>query len=311
MKQTKLHVDTNLYESCNHSNFSQNLTSPLSASVLSFSPNQHMIISDTGATGIYLPTSQKHLLTTINKNHKPIKITLPDGSTLQSSASGKIQLGNIPSEALKAYIVPRLQQGLLGIAQLCDENLIVTYTKTNITITDTANKILLQHPRTSTLWTIPVNNPNLPPPPGFPAHTAFIAQPTFTNEHFANNAYPKGITNASIMLFWQRTFCSPTKSTFVRAAMNPSFQRAFPIPTSTFIRAYYVDTVATAKDHLNRRRQGLQSTKVPPKPQPTPPPQQINTKNIFVHVFKPTSTNYTDAIGNLPLSTDHVLIMYN
>ena len=62
VKQTKLHVDTTLYENC-----SRNLTSSLSGSALSFSPYQYMIISeDIGATGIYLPTSQKHLSTTIN-----------------------------------------------------------------------------------------------------------------------------------------------------------------------------------------------------------------------------------------------------
>ena len=207
-------------------------------------------ISDTGATGIYLLLSHLPLLTTKYLHHKPIDIHLPDGSTMRSTASGKISLGNISPKALTAHLFPYLKSALLGTTQLCDHGMSVTYSKQFLTIHGPNNEILLRHPRSHKLWTIPtLTIPTTPQP--IPTHTAY-------------NAYPIEPNNSALCLFWQRVFFSPCKSTFVQAAFIPRFQKAFPTLTPTFIRKYYVHTAATAMGHLNRTRKILKTAKVNP-----------------------------------------------
>ena len=119
-------------------------------------------------------------------------------------------------------------------------------------------------------------------------------------------------SNSALCLFWQRTFFSPCKSTFVQAASIPGFQTAFPTLTPTFIRKYYVHTAATAMGHLNRTRRNLRTTHPNPYSVPPSPPSAIKKPSeVRVHLYSPTLTNYSDASGTVLDTGIHFLITYN
>lgn len=268
--------------------------------------NTTPLISDTGATGIYLPLTHASLLTSVNPHHSPITVQLPNNELLTSTSSGRISLGAIPSPALATHIFPQLTTPLLGNAQLCDHDLTVVYTKTALTILDPAGTILLQSPRIGSLWTIPTN---------FSAPLPIA--PTLTSSPTAFNLYPIPHDHAATCLFWQRAFYSPCKSTMVNASLAGLFHAAgLTALTPDFIRKHYVDTVATAKGHLNRSRKNYQSTQAttistPPPDLAAPTPNPSSTSQLRLAVFQPTGQHFTDATTTFPSSPFHLLIMYH
>ena len=266
------------------------------------------LISDSGATGIYLPTSHASLLTSVNANHHPITVQLPNNQHLTSTSSGSITLGSLPTSALTTHIFPQLAQPLLGTAQLCDNDLTVIYTKTALTILGPYGNVLFNTPRVGALWTVPVDYSTHPCPPRAPS------LPTAST---AYNLYPISTDNAAICLFWQRSFYSPCKQTMLSAASAGLFQAAgLSILTPSFIRKHYVHTVATAKGHLNRSRKNEQSTQpVPISPPPgiTIPAPTASSSPIRLALYQPTGQHYTDATTTFPSSPSryHLLIMYH
>ena len=190
--------NSHLNSTCNHLNTISVDTPP--SFTPSFSPSSSTafaashtkttianLISDTGATGIYLPSSHASLLTSVNMDHQPITVQLPNNQHLTSTSSGSISIGSLPTSALSTHIFPHLTQPLLGTAQLCDNDLTVIYTRTALT---TASLVLpvtsfstllasvhyglspsftlvcllprqLQHPRLSTCTPY---RPTMPPP---------------------------------------------------------------------------------------------------------------------------------------------------
>jgi hypothetical protein len=126
----------------------------------------------------------------------------------------------------------------------------------------------------------------------------------------ALNAYPIEPTNAAQCLFWQRCLFSPCKSTLVTAATQIDLASSFPVMTSTFIRKNYVHTAATPMGHLNRTRKNLKSTKNPPS-NSNPKSLKSSQKAVYVHIYKPTYHNYSDATGTFLKTNLHFLVMYH
>ena len=245
------------------------------------------------------------MLTSVNMDHQPITVQLPNNDQLTSTSSGSISLGSIPTTALTTHIFPHLTQPLLGTAQLCDNDLTVIYTKTALTILDPAGTILLTTPRVGSLWTIPVSYP-----------TSRHRAPALPAAPTAYNLYPIAHDHAALCLFWQRSLYSPCKDTMIQAATAGLFQAAgLTVLTPAFIRKYYVPTVATAKGHLNRSRQNEQSTQPKAHPASPPgitiPPPTPSSSPIRLAIFQPTGQHYTDATTTFPSSPYHLLIMYH
>ena len=281
-------------------------SSPINLNNTTNLTNNHLepLISDTGATGIYLPPSHAALLNSINADHTPITVQLPNNEHLTSTMSGSISLASLPSSALSSHVFPQLTKPLLGT---------VIYTKHALTILDPNGKVLLQTPRTGSLWTIPINPTQ---------HTAETQKPRrphalpYPQTPVALNLYPISADHAATCLFWQRAFYSPCKSTMMHAARAGLFQEAgLSILTPTFISKHYVNTVATAKGHLNRTRQNYQSTKSPSSAVTvmSPPPGLPKPKDIRIAIFEPTGQHYSDAAATttFPSSPFHLLIMYH
>ena len=293
-------------------------------------PNTPELYADSGASGIYLPTTYaSHLSSSPSSLHQPITIQQPDGRQLTSTASGNFNIPNIPSAATQAHIFPNLTVGLAGLPQLCDNDLSITLTKRDISIYNPHGKLLLKHPRTGSLWTLPtsfVTTPGPSPPPT-------LLPPPAALQH-AYNLFPIPKTNAGKCLYYQQCLGSPTKAGMVNAALNGYLTRAFPELTPAFLRKNYVETLATAQASLQRSRKNLRSHKAPTvtseskststdsplpdsKPQPPHPGPKPTTEqliSVFVASSDPSLAelvNYTDATAAFPHTNCHWLITYS
>ena len=99
----------------------------------------------------------------------------------------------------------------------------------------------------------------------------------------------------------------------ISAAANIGLPRIIPILTAAFIRKNYVYTAATPMGHLNRTRKYQRSTRPVPITtiSPTSQIKNIPTSQVFVHVYKPTYQNYSDATGTFLKTNLHFLVMYH
>ena len=93
----------------------------------------------------------------------------------------------------------------------------------------------------------------------------------------------------------------------IRAA-QAGFLNSFPKLTPTLIANYYTHTSATAFGHLDRTRKNARST----QPSSTDlTPTLPNHTTLFLKLYRPTNTNYSDATGDFIPGALHFLIMYH
>ena len=90
--------------------------------------------------------------------------------------------------------------------------------------------------------------------------------------------------------FTHASFGSPAISTLLRA-IRKGYLLTLPRLTSALVCKHLPNTVATALGHLDRRRQGLDSTTAVPNDPPSSPPL-------------PSPETYEDDIRNIPESPD-------
>ena len=259
----------------------QHLPSPSLRSLL-HTPADNQIISDSGSSHILIPTRQAHLVSpdpALPPLHHPIK--QPDGTLLHATTTGTTAFS--PTLRLPSYIVPGLQHALGGVAPFVDHGLTVLYTHDSVCIQN-GDQIVARGPRVGNLWTLPVlpalPSPQRDSPPKHDPPTPFAQNPCPfpKSKHVptAYNMYPMPLDQRGICLFYQQCLFNPTKSTLVRAAI---MGLPWKILTPEFIRKNYVDTLACAKGHLHRQKQGIQSTspiiKPPPPSSPTIPKPSI------------------------------------
>jgi hypothetical protein len=98
-------------------------------------------IIDTGATNHYVTNREAPLS---HQTVDPISILLPNGDALNANRVTQLPLNapTLPPEALRAYIVPNLQQSLISIGQFCDHDCEAHLTKDVVTITHKGQLVL-------------------------------------------------------------------------------------------------------------------------------------------------------------------------
>jgi len=269
-------------------------------------------VVDTGSTGIYLPTSFIPHIKNLNPD-KSLSVKLPNNHIITSSHTGDIVIPTLPNYKFTVHIFKDLEMPLLSVSDLTAQNLQVTFTNTQLIIADQRNTILLTIPRTSSLWTMPLTSSA--------STTAYHLSkiPPEPIKHSINNAYfiPNGNKKA-LCLFWIRTFCHPSKSTFIRACNDHLLDAFIPFGlTAELLRKHWVLTPEEAYAHLDQTRKNLRSTKptpFPPPGLPAPPtlqPSPTIDRNMFTSVYQPTHTNASDGTGNFMHFPFYFLIMYN
>jgi len=172
---------------------------------------------------------------------------------IRSTHKGQLPIPSIPTGATEAHVIPALRNSLLSIGKLCDAGLHAHFTAKHVKVIGPRGNIILQGSRdpTTRMWMVP-----LP-----------LSGPIQTQEEQKAN---HGEANATRLLpqhagsrvsHLHRAFGSPAASTFI-GGLNAGLIK-LPGITAAHVRRHLPDTLATAKGHLDRIRQGLGSTKIP------------------------------------------------
>lgn len=223
-----------------------NITTALNTTQILGPPLHNNIptIIDSGCT-THLSTPTNDLIN-ITKSETPLKISIPDGSTMTSTHSGHLNIPELPPEATRSHIVPEMTtHNLLSVGQLCDAGCkaSITSEKIEVAIDD---KVILTGTRSpeTTLWHLDLPS-EVEPDTIFPYHA---------------NAAVGANTSANMVAFMHAAFISPALSTLEKA-FNKGYIPHIPGFTATMLKKHPPQSAAMIKGHLDQTRQNIRSTK--------------------------------------------------
>jgi len=218
-----------------------------------------MAVADAGATSHFvLPGAP---VKNITPTDSPLVITLPDGQTLQSTHTCKLDAPWLPWQARKAHIVPGLAHtSLVLIKILCEEGCKVSYDEDEVRVYF-KHKIVWKGKRepTTGLWVLPLRQPTPARMESSSRAYSMLLSTIATTKETAFNAY-KITSKQALIKYLHQCLFSPTKSTLIRAIEQNHFP-TWPGLTADAVKKYLPDTLpATDKGHMKRQRQGIRST---------------------------------------------------
>jgi hypothetical protein len=93
----------------------------------------------------------------------PWEVRLPNGETIMSTHTATLNIPSLSQAARLAHILPGLAQHLLlSVGQMCDSGCSITFTASNVTVTNGHSTILTgERDKESNIWRVPLN----PTPP--------------------------------------------------------------------------------------------------------------------------------------------------
>ena len=198
-----------------------------------------MAIGDSGTTDVLLRASDSSNLTDIFPC-PDLRVSLPNGAVIRSTHAGTLHI-NGTDASLPAYVFPDniLQHSLISFSALCNADCTVMLTKSSVSITNNKNDSVIfrgSKKDTDTLWLIDLD--------------------ILRQGHFRSmaNLSVKLETNAEFVAFVHATFGSPPSSTFLHAARH-GWLAGFPRISASMIASNMVNSIATAKGHLDQTRQ--------------------------------------------------------
>ena len=175
-----------LLESVETANISD-ITTPLCNSLISnFSYNSGKaalssfnVNPDTGTSGHFFSISDRSCLLDVLPAKVPHQVFLPDGSSVFSTHTARLNLPNLPSQATIVHVFPHWIGSLLSIGLLCDAGCTAKFTADGVTITDSSDTVILHGHRSqlTRMWTI-----NLTPPPSISAVVITEPQGTYASQ---------------------------------------------------------------------------------------------------------------------------------
>jgi len=217
-------------------------------------------LSDSGATSHFIVEGAH--VTNKQVAITPITITLPDGSTLQSTHTCNVDIPWLRSDATTAHIVPGLAHAsLLSTAKFCDAGYTVYFDSDVCRIFD-GQTLVLEGGRdcATNLWGLPLN-PQAPPPPLPAPNNGTHTRPTTPPApQQLNNVHTIPHLQNRVEYMHQVLFCLPLQS--LLRAVNLGFLEGFPFLTSDLIIRHLAKATATAKGRLRLRPAGHNSTRL-------------------------------------------------
>ena len=113
-------------------------------------------VMDSGATGNFLVTDAP--ISERTEAHDQISVTLPDGSQVESTHTGLIDIPQLPKAARIGYVIPGLNtHSLMSVVVLCNAGCTVKFTKIGVTVKYRGSTILTGRKCTRTgLWMVPI-----------------------------------------------------------------------------------------------------------------------------------------------------------
>jgi hypothetical protein len=195
---------------------------------------QDQAIADAGATGHFVIPGTP--VTNITPAIHPLRINLPDGKTLVSTHTCRLNVPWLPEKAKEAHIVPGLAHAsLVSIKILCDAGCKVTYDEKTCRVTYDHKLVWIGHREPSTgLWVLPLS-----PDQGTDTITPLKADAA-TN-HVANNAYTM-TSKESLIKYLHQCLFSPPKRTLIKAIQNNQFT-TWPGLTAKAVQQYLPDSL--------------------------------------------------------------------
>ncbi len=105
-------------------------------------PVNYTGVADTGASGIYLT---KHAPVNHHNTSAPsISVGTANGTIACSSTSAQLKLTNLQPSARQGHIMPSFTKTLVGIAPLCNTNLVVIFTNHDVKAINQAGATILE-----------------------------------------------------------------------------------------------------------------------------------------------------------------------
>lgn len=287
-------------------------TPTLASNASTVDKHTHSANADTGTTGHYIALADISTLLDVTVNPNGIIVMMPNGTSIKSTHTAKLNMPRLPEQARHVHLFPDLTGSLLSIGLLCDNGLTAEYTADVVIIRDGADVVLTgtRSPRTR-LWMIEM--PTATPLDDSNCDSYCAAATSITNK-----------TQAQIVDYYHKVLFSPTAST-MQYAVDMGYV-TFPGLSSEMIRKYPPNTIATSFGHLNQSRQGVRSTKQSIEVSTntdftnadTIP--KVNNLNNATHkiqtkiIITPHRQNYTDQTGKFPVTSssgsNYMLIMF-
>ena len=239
-------------------------------------------IADTGATSLFLTKNAPCL----NKRpaDSPISVTLPDGRKIFSSHICDVRIPGLPT-MLTGHIMPDMTTAsLFGIRVLCKAGCKVIFDNEKCQVVYKENIILTGYKDTiSDLWTLPIlpddshrttlaATQQSSPGPGFSDAPSEVATFSYHRTTKENN-----------VKFMHQSLCNPPRSSLL-AAIRRGFLRGAPHLNLKAVAKYLPPSMATAKGHMKRPRQGIRST--------TPKRPRINVPASVPDILMPGLNEY-------------------
>jgi hypothetical protein len=241
-------------------------------------------IVDSGCTDNFLLVNAPYLEKM--KSRTPLTVRLPNGATMESSHTTKLDIPELKGAASILHVFPGIaNHSLLSVGQLCDEGYIVTFKQASVTICNSEKARILNGPPdlNTGLWRIILKQTNNHIP-----------------ETIANNVYELLNTGASVHYLY-KYLLSPTESAMLQAVKDGHLITR-PGLTEDSINKHLKLTPATAISHMNQQRQNIRSTsRTPIADQPTPDIYLGSKTHLMYDVLADQFQLYTDLTGKFPV----------
>jgi hypothetical protein len=269
---------------------------------LNFTPSQSSSCTaflDSGCTSHFLLANAK--CSNKKSTTTPLEVRLPNGNTITSTHTETLNMPSLPPAAIRSYILPGLaQHSLLSVGQMCDSGCSVTFTASNVTVTNGQSTILTgQRDKEPSLWRVPL----------YPAPPINVGQ-----EHSDHNVYEQKSIQDTIPYLHACCFM-PVSDMWLKSIQNGHFA-TWPSVTVENVRKYLFKSDATAKGHMNQIRQNIRSTR--PVVEKTAPETDMIQEDKCHYIYTTTlETNkiYSDLTGRFPTTSlsrnKYILIMYD
>ena len=264
--------------------------------------NLHPAIIDTGTTGHYITADAP--CNDSDSTAPAITVYLPDGQPIKSTASTRLELPLVNTEAKTAHIFPTLHKNsLISVGALCDDDCEAVFSRHKVVITKNDTVILTGTRKKGGLWMTNLQNNE----PSQQAHAI--------TQH-------RNIKDA--IQFLHAACFSPIVTTWTKAIENGNFI-TWPTITVGNVTKHATPSAATIKGHMDQERKNKATTKVKEKGTTTendndlqPTPITMKTNFVYAAVVDPkvnTGLTFMDLTGRFPAQSskgnNYILIVYD
>jgi hypothetical protein len=269
---------------------------------LNFAPSQpspSTALLDSGCTSHFLLANAK--CSDKKSTTTPLAVRLPNDDTITSTHTATLNMPSLPHAERQAHILPVLDQHLLlSVEKMCDSGCSVTFTASNVTVTNGESTILTDiREKDYSLWCAPLER----------APPLNVGQ-----EHFSQKNYEQKSIQDTIPYLHACCF-SPITDTWIKSIQNGHFT-TWPSVTVDNVCKYLFKSDATAKGHMHQIRQNIHSTQ-PVVEKTAPEPDMIQEDKCHYIYATPIETNqiYSYLTGRFPTTSlsgnKYILILYD